>query len=111
MHVIFVGGAYGSKSGSKIEPLLVALAHKAQRPVRLVQNVAAVMVTCRRHAVRCRVKTGVKKDGALTAKEAEIYLDTGAYAEIGPVDRGPQTACATESQNGYHRAKTGPLSC
>ncbi len=88
IHVNFVGGAYGSKSGSKIEPLLVALARKAQCPVRLVQNVSEAMATCRRHAVRCRVKTGVKKDGTLTAKEAEIYLDTGAYAETGPVVTG-----------------------
>ncbi len=38
--VPFVGGAYGSKSGSKIEPLVVALARKAQRPVRVVQSVS-----------------------------------------------------------------------
>jgi carbon-monoxide dehydrogenase large subunit len=30
------------------------------------------------------MKTGVKKDGTLTARECEIHLDTGAYAEIGP---------------------------
>jgi CO/xanthine dehydrogenase Mo-binding subunit len=88
VHVNVVGGAYGGKSGAKIEPLLVALARKARRPVRLVQDVSEAMATCRRHAVRCRVKTGVKKDGTLTAKHAEIYLDTGAYAETGPVVTG-----------------------
>jgi CO/xanthine dehydrogenase Mo-binding subunit len=31
-----------------------------------------------------RMKTGVKKDGTLLARECEIHLDTGAYAEIGP---------------------------
>ena len=36
VHVNFVGGAYGSKSGGKIEPLVAALARKAQRPVRVV---------------------------------------------------------------------------
>jgi CO/xanthine dehydrogenase Mo-binding subunit len=30
------------------------------------------------------MKTGVKNDGTLLARECEIYLDTGAYAEIGP---------------------------
>jgi CO/xanthine dehydrogenase Mo-binding subunit len=35
VHVNFVGGAYGSKSGGKIEPLVTALARKAQRPVRV----------------------------------------------------------------------------
>ena len=88
VHVNFVGGAYGSKSGGKIEPLVVALARKAQRPVRVALNVAEAMVTCRRHAVQCKLKTGVKKDGTLVAKQAEIYLNTGAYAETGPIVTG-----------------------
>jgi CO/xanthine dehydrogenase Mo-binding subunit len=88
VHVNFVGGAYGSKSGGKIEPLVVALARKAQRPVRVVQNVSEAMATCRRHAIKCKVKTGVKKDGTLVAKRAEIYLNTGAYAETGPIVTG-----------------------
>ena len=83
--VPFVGGAYGSKSGSKIEPLVVALARKAGRPVRVVQNVSEAMMTVRRHSALCKVKTGVKRDGTLVAKEAEIFLNTGAYAETGPV--------------------------
>jgi CO/xanthine dehydrogenase Mo-binding subunit len=88
VHVDFVGGAYGSKSGGKIEPLVVALARKAHRPVRVAQNVSEAMATCRRHAIRCKIKTGVKKDGTLTAKQAEIYLNTGAYAETGPIVAG-----------------------
>jgi CO/xanthine dehydrogenase Mo-binding subunit len=88
VHVNFVGGAYGGKSGAKIEPLVVALARKAQRPVRVAQNVSEAMATCRRHSVSCKVKTGVKKDGTLVAKQAEIYLNTGAYAELGPTVTG-----------------------
>jgi CO/xanthine dehydrogenase Mo-binding subunit len=88
VHVNFVGGAYGGKSGAKIEPLVVALARKAQRPVRVVQNVSEAMATCRRHAIKCKVKTGVRKDGTLVAKQAKIYLNTGAYAETGPVVTG-----------------------
>lgn len=83
--VPFVGGAYGSKSGCKIEPLVVALARKARRPVRVRTGVAEAMVTCRRHSAICKVKTGYKKDGTLTAKEAEVYLNTGAFAETGPI--------------------------
>jgi CO/xanthine dehydrogenase Mo-binding subunit len=88
VHVNFVGGAYGSKSGGKIEPLVVALARKAGRPVRVIQTFSEAMVTCRRHAIRCKLKTGVKKDGTLVAKQAEIYLNTGAYAETGPIVTG-----------------------
>jgi CO/xanthine dehydrogenase Mo-binding subunit len=88
VHVNFVGGAYGSKSGAKIEPLVAALARKAQRPVRVVTSVAEAMVTCRRHAITCKVKTGVTKDGTLLAKQADIFLNTGAYAETGPTVAG-----------------------
>ncbi|MGZ8489974.1 MAG: xanthine dehydrogenase family protein molybdopterin-binding subunit, partial [Candidatus Binatia bacterium] len=88
VHVNFVGGAYGSKSGGKIEPLVTALARKAGRPVRVVTSVAEAMVTCRRHSIKCQVKTGVKKDGTLVAKQAEIFLNTGAYAETGPTVAG-----------------------
>ena len=88
VHVNFVGGAYGSKSGGKIEPLVTALARKAGRPVRVVTSVAEAMVTCRRHSIKCQVKTGVKKDGTLVAKQADIFLNTGAYAETGPTVAG-----------------------
>jgi CO/xanthine dehydrogenase Mo-binding subunit len=88
VHVNFVGAAYGSKSGAKIEPLVVALARKAGRPVRVVQTVSEAMAICRRHAVKCKVKTGVKNDGTLMAKQAEIFLNTGAYTETGPVVTG-----------------------
>jgi len=80
----FVGGAYGSKSGGKIEPLVAALARKAGRPVRVIQDVSEAMMTVRRHSVTCKVKLGAKRDGTLVAKEASIYLNTGAYSETGP---------------------------
>jgi CO/xanthine dehydrogenase Mo-binding subunit len=83
--VPFVGGAYGSKSYFKIEPLAVAIARKtAGRPVRVTQSLTEAMLTTRRHSARVRIKTGVKRDGTLVAREAEVLLDTGAYADNGP---------------------------
>jgi CO/xanthine dehydrogenase Mo-binding subunit len=83
--VPFVGGAYGSKSYFKIEPLAVAIARKTGgRPVRIVQSVTESMLTTRRHSARLRIKTGVKRDGTLIAREAEVFMDTGAYADNGP---------------------------
>ena len=83
--VPFVGGAYGSKSYFKIEPLTVAIARKAAgRPVRIVQTVPESMLTTRRHSARCHIRTGVKDDGTLLAREAEVVMDTGAYADNGP---------------------------
>ena len=80
----YVGGGFGSKSYTKVEPLVVALARKARRPVKLVCSVEEAMVTNRRHGAKIWIRTGVKKDGTLTARESRIYLDTGAYADNGP---------------------------
>src|ERR1043166_1324622 len=80
MIISYLGGGYGSKSYTKFEPLVVALARKAGAPVRILNSVADSMLTVRRHAAKVRVKTGFKQDGRIIAREAEIYLDTGAPA-------------------------------
>jgi CO/xanthine dehydrogenase Mo-binding subunit len=82
--ISYLGGGYGSKSYTKFEPLVVALARKAGAPVRVCNSVTDSMLTVRRHAAKVRIKTGLKKDGTIMAREAEIYLDTGAYDDNGP---------------------------
>jgi len=82
--VPYLGGGFGSKSYTKIEPLAVALARKARRPVRLALPVEGAMHTVRRHGARVRIKTGVSRDGHILARECEVFLDTGAYADNGP---------------------------
>ncbi|HWO41562.1 MAG TPA: xanthine dehydrogenase family protein molybdopterin-binding subunit [Candidatus Eisenbacteria bacterium] len=84
MMITYLGGGYGSKSYTKFEPLAVALARKAKAPVRLCNSVADSMMTVRRHAAKVRIKTGFRKDGTIMAREAEIFLDTGAYDDNGP---------------------------
>jgi len=82
--VPYLGGGYGGKVYPKVEPLTVALAGKAQRPVRIILTREEVFYTITKHAAVIKMKTGVKKDGTLVARECEVLLDTGAYAEIGP---------------------------
>jgi CO/xanthine dehydrogenase Mo-binding subunit len=82
--VPYLGGGYGGKVYPKVEPITVALAQKAGRPVRVVLSREEVFYTITKHAGVIRMKTGVKNDGTLVARECEIHLDTGAYAEIGP---------------------------
>ena len=43
MVIPFLGGGFGSKSYTKFEPLVVALARKARRPVRICNSVAESM--------------------------------------------------------------------
>ena len=82
--VPYLGGGYGGKVYPKLEPVTVALALKARRPVRVVLTREEVFYTITKHAAVIKIKTGVKKDGTLVARECEVLLDTGAYAEIGP---------------------------
>ena len=82
--VPYLGGGYGGKVYPKVEPITAALSQKAGRPVRLVLSREEVFYTITKHAAVIRMKTGVKNDGTLIARECEIHLDTGAYAEIGP---------------------------
>ena len=79
-----LGGAYGAKLYPKLEPLVAALAHKAKRPVGVTLTREEVFVMITKHACKVYLKTGVKKDGTILAQKGRAYLDTGAYAEIGP---------------------------
>jgi CO/xanthine dehydrogenase Mo-binding subunit len=82
--VPYLGGAYGNKSYTKIEPLTVALARLAGRPVRLALTSEEAFKTVRRSAVRYRLRTGVQRDGTLVARACEVHYQLGAYADVGP---------------------------
>jgi CO/xanthine dehydrogenase Mo-binding subunit len=82
--VPFVGGGYGGKVHPRLEPLCAALARKARRPVQWVLTREEVFLTAHCHASVVKVKTGVKRDGTLVAREVEAIYDTGAYAITGP---------------------------
>src|SRR5512132_4314555 len=82
--VPYVGGGYGGKLYVKGEPIAAALSWKTRRPVKLSFSVNESFKTVTRHPARVMIKTGIKKDGSLVARECQIYLDTGAYADAGP---------------------------
>ena len=94
--VPYIGGGYGGKGGLKLEPVAIALAKKTNhRPVRLVMTREEVFTaTIVRHAAVMTVKTGIKKDGTLVARQVVGYWDTGAYAEKGPTVVKQATAAA-----------------
>jgi CO/xanthine dehydrogenase Mo-binding subunit len=99
IHVPYLGGGFGSKSYTKMEPLTVALSRKARHPVKIVNRVDESMVTSRRHGMRCWMRTTADADGRLLTRESRFWLDTGAY-----MDNGPRvTATAADSAPGpYH---------
>ncbi|HZU05176.1 MAG TPA: xanthine dehydrogenase family protein molybdopterin-binding subunit [Chloroflexota bacterium] len=79
--VYTLGGGYGSKTYCRMEPLAAVLAWKARRPVKLALTRAEEFVTTTKHEARVRIKSGVKRDGTLTAREVEIHYNAGAYAD------------------------------
>ena len=84
IQVPYLGGGFGSKSYTKMEPLTVALARKAGRPVKIQNRVGESMVTTRRHNMHCRMRTAATADGRLLARDVVCLFDTGAYADNGP---------------------------
>ncbi|HEV8306299.1 MAG TPA: xanthine dehydrogenase family protein molybdopterin-binding subunit [Methylomirabilota bacterium] len=82
--VPLIGGAFGGKCYTKIEPIAAALAARVRRPVRLALSLEESARTITRHAVTVRLKTAIRRDGTLLARECDVVLDTGAYADIGP---------------------------
>ncbi len=83
--VPFVGGGYGSKSYTKVEPLTAACSWKAKRPVKLQLTVEEAMLTTRSDDAYTWMRTAVDKNGKIIARQAKIYMNTGAYAENSPL--------------------------
>ena len=83
--VPYVGGGYGSKSYTKIEPLTAACSLHVNRPVKLQLSLNESMLTTRCDSAQVHVRTAADKNGNLLARQAEIYMDTGAYAENSPL--------------------------
>jgi CO/xanthine dehydrogenase Mo-binding subunit len=82
--VPYVGGGYGGKLYVKAEPISAALTWLTRRPVKLQLSINESFKTVTRHPARVTIKTGVSKDGKLIARDCQVYMDTGAYADAGP---------------------------
>lgn len=81
----YVGGGFGNKTGIlPQEPIAAFLAKKACKPVKLVNTREEEFTTVRaRYSMVVYLKTGVKKDGTITAREAKVITNNGAYNNKG----------------------------
>ncbi len=79
------GGGFGGKSDPFNHEVVVSkLSMITGRPVKNTLTREEVFYCHRgRHPVLMRVKTGVKKDGAITAMHFQSFLDGGAYGSYG----------------------------
>ncbi len=75
-----MGGGFGGKTGFYAEPVAIQLSRKAKRPVKITLTRNEVFrATGPVSGTRSRTKMGVKKDGTITAAEAELIFQTGAF--------------------------------
>jgi CO/xanthine dehydrogenase Mo-binding subunit len=82
------GGGFGGKEEypSIIAAHACLLALKSGRPVKLIYDRAEDMAaTTKRHPGIVRTRTGVTRDGRLTAIDIDVVLDGGAYMTLSPV--------------------------
>src|SRR5476649_834393 len=82
------GGGFGGKEEypSMIAGHAALLDRKAGRPVKLIYDrVEDMVATTKRHPAIIRHKTGVTRDGTLTAIEIDALFDGGAYATLSAV--------------------------
>ena len=76
-----LGGGFGGKNNVYLEPLAVVLSKKSKRPVKLVMNRDEVFrATGPTSGTNVKVKMGCTKDGKITAAQAELNYQSGAYA-------------------------------
>ena len=82
--VPYLGGGFGAKVYIKTEALAAACAMLSARPVKLALTMEEQFYMITKHATTLRIKSGVTKDGRITARECEVWWNGGAYADIGP---------------------------
>jgi CO/xanthine dehydrogenase Mo-binding subunit len=83
------GGGFGGKLDAYLEPFCALLARKARRPVKLVNTREEEFITGnpRENAI-VRMRSAVKRDGTIVARDAACLMDAGAYTGEQPVVTG-----------------------
>ena len=80
-----VGGGFGGKEDLTVEVYLALLAKRTGRPVRLEYTREDSFVGHgKRHPFVLTYRTGVTKDGKITALDVRMVADSGAYVFLSP---------------------------
>ncbi len=76
-----LGGGFGGKNNVYLEPLAVVLSRKSSRPVKMVMSRDEVFrATGPTSGTNVKVKIGADKEGKITAAQAEMNYQAGAFA-------------------------------
>ena len=84
---VYSGGAFGGRSEVAPGDFITALLSiKSGKPVKLVLSREENAISTRQvHDIIATIKTGVKQDGTILAKEFKVIYDGGAYSSTGPI--------------------------
>ena len=97
---VWPGGGFGGRLKTHLEQICALLARTTRKPVKLVLTRAEEFTTTHGRAPYViRIRTGVKNDGAITAKEIDVLVDAGGYSDH---TIGTATHAITVSQGPYH---------
>jgi len=78
-----IGGGFGGKIPVYLEPLAVLLSQKTGLPVKLVMSRAEVFLsTGPASSTATRIKIGVRNDGTITAAQAWLAYEAGAFPNV-----------------------------
>jgi CO/xanthine dehydrogenase Mo-binding subunit len=87
-----IGGGFGGKTVVYIEPVALILSKKAGRPVKIQMDRDEVFkASGPGSATRNKIKIGAKKDGTITAMEAHLCYESGAFPGAAPLGPGCMT--------------------
>src|SRR5215472_15782438 len=86
IHVSAIGGDFGGKGAVMDLPLCYFLAQRTGRPVRMIMTYTEeLMAGNPRHSSVMIVKTGVKEDGTIVARQVKAFFNGGAYGAMKPI--------------------------
>tara|TARA_R110001583_G_scaffold8952_6_gene42288 strand:+ start:7055 stop:9652 length:2598 start_codon:yes stop_codon:yes gene_type:complete len=91
-----VGGGFGGKEDASVQHHASLLAWITKQPVKIkFSRAESLLIHPKRHAMEMDLTTACDENGMLVGMDADIVLDTGAYASLG----GPvlQRACTHAS--------------
>ncbi|MDH3363560.1 MAG: molybdopterin-dependent oxidoreductase [Gammaproteobacteria bacterium] len=78
-----MGGGFGGKEDIAGQIHVALLAEATKRPVKMLYSrQESLLVHPKRHSTIIRIRTGATRDGRLTAVQATLYGDGGAYASL-----------------------------
>lgn len=84
-HPMHIGGDFGGKGGFMDVPAAYFLSKKSGQAVKMVMDYTEELTAGNpRHASIIKIKTGVKKNGAIVAHHIQFLFDSGAYASMKP---------------------------